>query len=58
MKTTPEPSASTATTHPSCPPSWACDTTDAAGLNAFGIFAACAAGVLIIALVSQKKKGN
>lgn len=58
MKPTPEPTASTATTHPSCPPSWACDTDDAAGLNAVGIFVACVAGLLFLAWISSKKKGN
>lgn len=58
MNPTPQPTTSTATTHPSCPPTWACDTNDAAGLNAFGIFLACAVAVLFVAWITNSKKGN
>jgi len=55
MRPTPE-STVAATTHPSCPPSWACDTPDGAGMSAFGWFALMACGVLLLAALTGKKR--
>ena len=55
VQPTPAPTAS-GTVHPSCPPSWACDTPDGSGLSAAGIFALVCVGLLLLAAATNKRR--
>lgn len=53
MNTTP---TAPATVHPSCPPSYICDTPDGAGLKAAGVFAIVA--IVVLVLAAAKRSGR
>lgn len=55
---TPGSSSSAATIHPSCnPATHACDTTDSAGVGAFGIFVIVCVGLLLLAAITNRGDG-